>query len=60
MYAVTRKTRVKTTDRASNYSDPFKDHMKRMEDKLKYGDGGAPSLQTYGGFADNISSGNRS
>ena len=57
---MTRKSRVKTSDRTSNYPDPFKDHMKRMEDKLKYGEAGAPSVQAYGGFADKISTGNRS
>jgi hypothetical protein len=56
---VTRKTRGKTTDRVA-YQDPFKDHMKKMEEKLKYGEGGSPATKTFGGFADNTTMGNRS
>jgi hypothetical protein len=59
VYAVTRKTRGKTTDRAG-YQDPFKDHMKKMEEKLQYGEAGSPAAKTYGGFADNTSMGTRS
>jgi hypothetical protein len=56
---VSRKTRGKTTDRVA-YQDPFKDHMKKMEEKLKYGEGGSPATKTYGGFADNTTMGTRS
>ena len=57
-FAVTRKSRLKTVDRI-NYNDPFKDHMKRMEDKLKYGgEGESPITKgAYGGFADSKSMG---
>ena len=56
IYTVARK-RGKST---GIYADPFKDHMKHMENKLKYGEGGSPPTKTYGGFADNSISGTRS
>ena len=34
--------------------------MKKMEEKLKYGEGGSPATKTFGGFADNTTMGNRS
>ena len=34
--------------------------MKKMEEKLKYGEGGSPATKTFGGFADNTAMGTRS